>query len=144
MKKLLIIFLVMALTLGVMGFAFASAADLTVRGGTIQAGEDLDVKLYDLAVVNGWGLETDNGLVSFVRLGLFGLPDPGSGNEMTVFVVITGDVGQKLTGGRYDHDWGTSPITELPDIKIYFDSPVLAADIYDIHVYIEGSANSGN
>ena len=145
MKKLLPILLVIVLTVGVMGAAFASAADLTVRGGTIQAGEDLDVKMYNICAVLGWGLETDDGSVHFVRLEFWGPDDMGGNNELEFFVIITGDSGQEIARSSKQITWPIEPNSDynLPNEKFTFNHPVQAEDIYDIHVYVEGSANSG-
>jgi len=121
-----------------------------VRGGTIQAGEDLDVKMYNIAAVCGWMLETDDGLVYGVRLEFIGPDDKfGGNNELTFFVIITGDQGQELTRSVKQIIWPIEPKSNYniacntDQGKFMFDTPVAAAAIYDIHVYVEGSANSG-
>jgi hypothetical protein len=146
MRKLFLISVVVMSLVITMGVAFGSAADLTVRGGTIQAGMDNDVKMYDIAAVNGWMLETDTGLVSGVRLALIAhVDDFGGDNELEYWVIITGDVGQELTRSYKQIMFPIQPHTDynLPNEAFIFDTPVLAEDIYDIHVYVEGSANSG-
>lgn len=125
MKRFLV-----ALMAGTMVFsvAFASAAALIVNGGTIQAGEDLDLVCDSDGVnVEGWGLETDTGLVSFVRIGNIWADCVGA----DMFANITGTGGVELTeAGPVTIDDSTEVLT--------FDTPVLASAIEDIHVFIEG------
>ena len=53
----------------VFGAVFGLAASLSVDGGTIQAGSDTDLQCDEDGVrVDGWGLETNDGLVYFVRI----------------------------------------------------------------------------
>ena len=125
MKRFLI-----ALMAGTVVFsvAFASAAGLIVNGGTIQAGQDLDLVCDSDGVrVEGWGLETDDGMVSFVRIGNIWADCVGA----DLFARITGAGGVKLTEA--------GPVTIDDTIEVLnFDTPVLASAIEDIHVFIEG------
>jgi hypothetical protein len=112
----------------VFSVAFASAAALIVNGGTIQAGSDVDLVCdSDGVKVEGWGLETDDGLVSFVRVG--NIWADCNGAEM--FANITGSGGSVLTK--------TVPVTIDDTIeRLNFITPVQAAAIEDIHIFIEG------
>jgi hypothetical protein len=77
--------------------------------------------------VAGWGLETDDGMVSFVRI--TGIAPACNGAEM--FANITGTGGTELTEAGpalIDSD------TETLD----FDTDVSAVSIEDLHVFIEG------
>ena len=125
MKRFLI-----ALMAGTVVFsvAFASAAGLIVNGGTIQAGEDLDLVCDSDGVrVEGWGLETDDGMVSFVRIGNIWADCVGA----DLFANITGAGGAELTEA--------GPVTIDDTIEtLTFDTPVPAVAIEDIHVFIEG------
>ena len=128
----------------VFGAVFGSAALLQVQGGTIQAGEDLDLECDEDGVyVAGWGLETDDGLVYFVRI--YGIDDGCSSCDM--FVVITDINHDKIAkfsvhipddSATNPKDWDTS--TDV-GVKIPFNPPIPAVDIYDIEVFIEGSCN---
>jgi hypothetical protein len=119
-----------ALMAGTMVFsvAFASAAALIVNGGTIQAGEDTDLVCDSDGVrVLGWGLETDTGLVSFVRVGNIWADCVGA----DMFANITGAGSVELT------EAGPVTIDDSEEI-LTFDTPVQAALIEDIHIFIEG------
>jgi hypothetical protein len=112
----------------VFSVAFASAAGLIVNGGTIQAGQDLDLVCDSDGVrVEGWGLETDDGMVSFVRIGNIWADCIGA----DLLANITGAGGVELTEA--------GPVTIDDSIEILtFDTPVPAVAIEDIHVFIEG------
>ena len=119
------------LTLVVLGIlastAFGSAATLAVEGGTIQAG--VDSSLYcdtDGVQVLGWGLETDDGKVYFVRLG--GISTDCYGNEL--FVVVEDGVGNVLASG--------STTIASTTFVVHFTPPVDAALIEVLKVWIEG------
>jgi hypothetical protein len=119
-----------ALMAGTMVFsvAFASAAALIVNGGTIQAGSDTDLVCDSDGVrVLGWGLETDTGLVSNVRIGNIWADCVGA--EM--FANITGSGGVELT------EAGPVLIDDTEEV-LTFDVPQLASAIEDIHIFIEG------
>jgi hypothetical protein len=110
----------------VFGAVFALAASLGVSGGAIQAGADTELRCdTDGVQVLGWGLETDTGKVSFVRIG--GINGACAGNDM--FVNITSG-GTKIAGGSVTLD-GTG------STKISFP-PQDAVAITDIGVFIEG------
>lgn len=133
----------------VFGAVFGSAALLQVEGGTIQAGADIDLECDDDGVqVDGWGLETSNGLVYYVRI-----VDIDNGcSSCDMFVNITDINHNKLAGWFKVHipndgapgpgptkDWDSD--SGEVGVKIPFDPPILAVDIYDIEVFIEGSCN---
>jgi hypothetical protein len=112
----------------VFSVAFASAAALIVNGGTIQAGSDVDLVCDSDGVrVEGWGLETDTGLVHFVRVGNIWADCVGA----DIFANITGGGGAVLTqtvGVTIDDTTET----------LHFDDAVSAVAIEDIHIFIEG------
>ena len=115
----------------VFSVAFAAAATLTVNGGAIQAGSD--TSLYcdpDGVFVAGWGLESDTGLVSFVRIN--GIQGSCFGNDM--FANITGAGGGTLTKAT-----AVNPIDAVEEV-LTFVTPQNASLIEDIHVFIEGPA----
>jgi hypothetical protein len=115
----------------VFSVAFASAAALIVNGGTIQAGEDLTLVCdADGVSVGGWGLETDTGLVEFVRI--TGISPACAGNEL--FANITGG-GSELTEAGPVVIAGTTEI-------LNFDTDVPAVSIEDIHLFIEGPSGT--
>jgi hypothetical protein len=112
----------------VFSVAFASAAALIVNGGAIQAGEDTTLACdTDGVSVAGWGLETDTGLVDFVRI--TGFNAACNGNEL--FANITGSGGVELT------EAGPALIDTAIE-TLAFDTAVPAVDIEDIHLFIEG------
>jgi hypothetical protein len=129
-----------ALLVGGMVFAgvFALAASLNVDGGTIQAGSDVDLTCDGDGVnVDGWGLETDDGKVSFVRI--HNIDPDCSGDD--IFVNIT-KYGTKIAGGSAtipnNGDAGDNdPDANQVGVKISF-TPQYAWDITDITVFIEG------
>lgn len=133
--------LIVALLVGgaVFGTVLAVAASLSVDGGTIQAGSDTDLQCDEDGVrVDGWGLETDDGLVYSVRI--HDIDDDCSSNDL--FVNIT-DGGVKVAegsahipndGAAEDNDPDSGEVGVRVDI-----SPDYAAeDITDIEVFIEG------
>lgn len=125
MRRFLALLSVGALAAVVIG----AAAALTVNGGAIQAGEDDTLTCTNEANVLGWGLETDDGQVEFVRIELD--PDTCDGNDM--FVNITDGTGGVIAQGS----------VTLPNLvgagghRVTFPA-VDAEDIEDIHVFIEG------
>lgn len=129
MKRFLV-----AIMAGTMVFsvAFASAAALIVNGGTIQAGADTDLVCDSDGVrVEGWGLETDDGLVYNVRIGNIWADCVGA----EIFANITGAGGTELTEA--------GPVTIDDTIEtLTFDDPVAAEAIEDIHIFIEGPSAS--
>lgn len=122
---------VVAVLMIVLATAFASASNLNVTGGTIQAG--VDSTLYcDLNGVEvlGWGLETDVNEVSFVRIG--DIDSACIGNDM--FVKVFDGSGLLLAHGQI------TPITTNVHI-IPFASPYPEAEqIESIRIWIEGPA----
>lgn len=128
MKKFLVLGVVV---IAIGAVAWGSAATLNVKGGTIQYGEDLDLTCANKAQVAGWGLETDDNTVNFVRFE--NLPAKCEGN--TIFVNITQD-GTKIAGGSAEI---TSSWNSGNNSKVYFD-PQNAADITDLEVWIEGGS----
>jgi hypothetical protein len=115
----------------VFALAFGSAATLSVDGGAIQAGVDANLTCTAAADVLGWGLETDTGLVNFVRIDV---PATCDGNEM--FVSIT-SYGTEIASGNV-----TLPNLHSAGGHIVHFSPQPAADITDIEVFIEGPNGS--
>jgi hypothetical protein len=122
----------------VFGAVLGLAATLSVDGGVIQGGGD-DFLLCDGDGVNvdGWGLETDTGQVSFVRI--WNIAPDCVGDD--IFVNITKD-GVKIAGGSMtippDGDaLDNQAAADQVGVKIHF-TPQDAADITDIEVYIEG------
>lgn len=145
MKKVFTIIAALALVGIIAGAGFGSAADLKVQGGTIQAGADYDLAMYSVAEVCGWGLETDTGLVSFVRIS-FNAPNPvGGDNELSYFVQITNAAHDVIATSSKNIVFPVQPVSNynLTCEVFNFNVPVKACDIADIHVFVEGSANSG-
>jgi hypothetical protein len=126
MKRMMVALLAGA---AVFAVAFGAAATLGVEGGTIQAG--VDSSLYcdnDGVQVEGWGLETDTGMVSFVRLG--GIDADCENND--IFVRIS-DAG----GGLFPGTFSATIAPSGGSVMVPF-SPLDASRIEDIHVWIEG------
>jgi hypothetical protein len=124
-----------ALALGVAFTAYGAAASLNVFGGAIQYGEDTSLTCTDGARVLGWGLETDTGLVHFVRIGV---NDDCVGND--IFVNIT-SAGAKIAGGSLapipaGGNCDPDPTGQVC-VKVDF-TPQQAVDITDLEVFIEG------
>jgi hypothetical protein len=119
----------------VMVAVFGAAAGLSVQGGAIQAGDDYSLKCDNDGVqVLGWGLETDDGTVHFVRIG--GIDPNCTGNDIWVWTTKGG--ANLVRGGPVTLD-GTMVQGGSPGYaKINLDSPAKAKHITDIHVYIEG------
>lgn len=124
MKKLLILALLVALVAS----AFASAALLDVEGGTIQAGLDASLVCDPNGVfVDGWGLETDDDLVYFVRIG--GIEGSCFGNAL--FVRVLDDANNVLATGTFD------PIASST-VTVNFGVPADPELITTLNVWIEG------
>lgn len=119
---------VLALLVVVIAAAFASAANLTVDGGTIQAGVDQSVYCDANGVyVDGWGLETDDDTVRSVRIG--DIDTACKGSEM--FVKVLGANASVLFSGKVT--------VATPMHSFSFASPYLAPDkIEGIKIWIEG------
>jgi hypothetical protein len=113
----------------VFAITFAAAASLDVNGGTIQYGEDTQLTCTSSANVQGWGYESDTGLVSFVRIAYNPLC---AGNDM--FVAIADSDSVERTGAA---------LTNSGTVTINF-TPLPAVTITDIHIAIEGSAGEAN
>lgn len=132
-KVLAICFIVM-----LVGSVAGAAASLNVDGGTIQSGGDTSLKCdKDGVRVDGWGLETDDGKVYFVRIHDI---DPAcSGAEMFVLITQGGSTIAKgsaiipTDGAGGDNDTDAGEV----GVKISF-TPVPAVDITDIEIFIEG------
>jgi hypothetical protein len=136
-KVLAICFIVM-----LVGSVAGAAATLNVDGGTIQSGGDTSLKCdTDGVRVDGWGLETDDGSVHFVRI--HDIHTNCIGADM--WVIIT-QAGSEIARGSatIPADTNSAPDND-PDtgdvgLKINLNTPVQAADITDIEIYIEGSS----
>ena len=127
MKRLIIALLVGG---ALFGTVFGLAASLGVNGGAIQAGSDTELRCdTDGVQVLGWGLETDDGKVYFVRIG--GIASTCISNDL--FVNIT-NAGVKIGEG--------SAHIDAAEVKVTLKTPVKAADITDIEVFIEGPNGS--
>ena len=111
----------------VFALAFGAAATLVVNGEVIQAGSTNDVVCdADGVLVDGWGLETDDGNVSYVRIA--GVDGACLGADMWVNVTNNGT---EITEGGPATIGGST-------VTVNFDAAVLAADITDLEVFIEG------
>lgn len=108
--------------------AYASAANLIVDGGTIQAG--VDSTLYcdvDGVQVKGWGLETSDNTVRSVRIG--DISSACFGNAM--FIKVLDVNGNILAEGEVD------PINSS-SVSISFNKFVIPEKIEQLKVWIEG------
>lgn len=116
----------------VFSIAFASAAALDVNGGTIQYGEDNQLTCTASANVDGWGVETSDGMTSHVRINY---DADCAGNDM--FVDITNDdaVVRSVSKANLDASGSTGNLT-------FAAYPTV--DITDIHITIEGPAGDPN
>jgi len=142
MKRLIVALLVGGVFFGAV---YGLAATLNVEGGTIQAGSDVDLQCDEDGVqVLGWGLETNDGKVYFVRIG--NIDEQCAGND--IFVSIT-DTGTEIADGDATiedeatdgADGCTDPTADEVCTKIPIPGGVLAEDITDIEVFIEGASN---
>ncbi len=110
-----------------LGVALASAADLTVRGGTIQVGAAHVLKCDEDGVwATEWGLNPANGMVSNVSIGNF--EEDNYGNN--ILVIIT-DI-------NHEEIARSEGIINAAEMCFVFDHPIKAGDIFDFHVYLEG------
>lgn len=121
----------MAILAGALVAAVAvSAATLIVGGGVIQGGTDFDLTCTDEVDVLGWGFESDDGLVYFVRLGPVDAACDGSDMWVQVY-----DNGSQLLGkGSATLDSMTNP----SGYKVNLNTPVPPQNIGSINVVIEG------
>jgi hypothetical protein len=121
----------------VFGTVLAIAASLSVEGGVIQAGEDTNLTCTSSVRVDGWGLETDDGNVYFVRI--HDISPDCTGKDLFVSItdggaeVRDGSATIPADGAAGDND----PNAGQVGVKINF-SPYPAEDITDIEVFIEG------
>lgn len=128
--------IIVALLIGgaVFGTIWGVAATVGVQGGTIQAG--VDQTLYcdsDGVQVLGWGLETDDNTVRYVRLA--GIDTNCQSND--IFVRVEKADGTKLFDSGAVHL--DSSNTDPNQLKLNFPSPYLnPADIDVLRVWIEG------
>lgn len=120
---------VLAVLVVVVAAAFASAANLGVSGGTIQAGVDQSVYCDVNGVkVTGWGLETDDNSVRYVKVGDIDAACVGD----TLLVKVLGAGGATL---EYS---GELAITGS-EVKFSFTAPYPAPEqIEGIKIWIEG------
>lgn len=129
MKRLLVALISGA---AVFSIAFASAAALDVNGGTIQYGEDNQLTCTASANVDGWGVETDNGMTSHVRINY----DPDcAGNDMFVQITDDGTVVRSVKKQPLDGTGSTGNLS-------FAAYPTV--DITDIHITIEGPSGDPN
>jgi hypothetical protein len=125
--------IVVALGIGLA--TYGAAATVSVNGGTIQAGEDTNLVCTEQANVLGWGLETDDGLVYSVRIGV---NDDCVGNAIFVSItetgteIASGSLDPIPAGGNCDPDPAGQVCVRIPF------TPQPAEDITDIHIFIEG------
>ena len=152
MKKVFSIVAVVAILGTLAAASLGSAADLKVRGGTIQAGADYDLKMYNIAEVWEWGLNCETGLVEYVKMGFGGVDLPvGGDNALTFCVAITDDVGGVIQKDSITLTWPYQPESDYRIPGSYYTDPITiplcppvpACDITDIEVYVYGTANSG-
>jgi hypothetical protein len=134
MKRLIIALLVGGAFFGAI---YGLAETLNLDGGVIQAGSDTDLTCTSGARVDGWGLETNDGNVYFVRIHDI---DAGcEGNDLFVKITDGGTQVREASvtipadGAAGDND----PDAGEVGAKINF-SPYPAEDITDIEVFIEG------
>lgn len=122
---------VLAVLVVVVAAAFASAANLGVSGGTIQAGVDQSVYCdVDGVYVVGWGLETDDNTVRSVRIG--GIDGACVGNDM--FVKVMDGVGNTL------YYSSASAIAAAGNKTFNFTAPYPTPEsIEGIKIWIEGA-----
>jgi hypothetical protein len=125
-----------ALAAGVAAAAYGAAATMTVDGGAIQFGQDVNLTCTESAQVTNWGLETSDGLVYFVRVTVDG---DCAGNDLIVVVtesgIPTADGKVTLASG----DSGNIPLTALGIVNTTAN-PRPAGSITDVHIYVEGPA----
>jgi hypothetical protein len=124
MKRVFIALLVAGVLFAVV---YASAASVDVLGGVIQEGIDTDLTCTDAIAVAGWGLETDDDAVYFVRFD----PLPAACADTEVFVEVYGVGGAYLGGGHDTPSTSSSWTIGLPGLN--------PETIGRLHVYIEGA-----
>jgi len=124
-----------AIALGLAFVAYGAAATISLNGGTIQVGEDDLVTCDDAIAVAGWGLETDDGLIHFVRIG--DISSDCFGNALIVH--LTDSAGDPITGATGSVD----PIDAATEI-VNLDTPPDAAEVFDIKVWIEGPGGTAD
>lgn len=123
---------VIALMAGALVAAIAvSAATLIVGGGVIQGGTDFDLTCDDQVDVLGWGFESDDGLVYFVRIGDVDENCDGA----TMFVQVHDNGGVLLGNGSVVLD---STTVGSGGYSVALDSPVPPQNIGSVNVVIEG------
>ena len=121
---------VLAVLVVVIAAAFASAANLNVTDGTIQAGVSQDVKCDDNGVsVTGWGLETDDNSVRYVKVG--DIDNACLGDNLFIKVLGAGGASLKYSGEL--------AITGN-EVKFTFNAPYPTPEsIEGIKIWIEGA-----
>ncbi len=126
--------LITALMAGALVTAVAvSAATLIVDGGVVQGGSDFDLTCDDQVNVLGWGFESDDGLIYFVRVGDVAAACDGADMWVQVY-----DNGSVLIGkGHVTLDSGT---VTSKGYKVHLSSPVPPQNIGSVNVVIEGGA----
>jgi hypothetical protein len=131
MKRVLLALLVAGVLFAAV---YASAAHVDVLGGVIQEGIDTDLTCTDAIQVAGWGLETDDDAVYFVRFE----PLPAECAKVDVFVEVLGPGGALLAEGDTDGDPNAPKTGDY--WKVYFPA-VNPESVGRLHVYIEGADN---
>ncbi len=119
---------VIAVLLVVLATAFASAANLNVNGGSIQAGIDTSLYCDELVEVVGWGFEQDDNSVRSVKIG--NIDSACYGN--TMFIAVMDASGTVLATGEVDK-------LATAEHSIGFDKFLAPEDIYKLKVWIEGA-----
>ncbi|MDP2660074.1 MAG: hypothetical protein Q8R28_05045 [Dehalococcoidia bacterium] len=129
---------VLVLMLALAGATFAAAAALPVEGGVIQAGEDVNLQCDPDGVnVDGWGLESDSGLVNFVRI--WNINGACEGDDLFVNItqggttIAQGSATIPADGAAGDNQ----PLAGQIGVKVTFPAQNASA-ITDIEVFIEG------
>jgi hypothetical protein len=125
-----------AVALGLAFAAYGAAATFPggVNGGTIQAGEDENLLCSRIANVLGWGYESNDQNVYFVRLAI---GDQCVGNDIIVTITQDGVVLDTLSETIAGDECNGEPAGNIC-VKLDFSAPIPATDITDIHVAIEG------
>jgi hypothetical protein len=118
-------FVLVAAGIALLGICFGQAADLEVRGGTIQEGSDSVGTDHDGVYVTGWDLNPITGLVDGVDIGDI---DGWEEGNLDCCVILTRG-GFELVRGWYDN-------VDSSQVTVTLDYPMAAFLIGEIHVYL--------